>query len=245
MKKGHEMESEAKRLQNRTIRFSREIDKVRNNIDSNLVVYNPLKYARKMHLKYIEEYAVKPVKILMLGMNPGPFGMAQNGIPFGDCFFVKNFLQIDEEIKKPKIEHPARLVQGLNCPRSEVSGSRLWGLLSQYYENKGNLVGNIYIANYCPLVFMENSKTAKNVTPDKLPKEIRIEIDSICDKYLWDTIKILKCEYLIGIGKYAEKKLKNDKIPYSSILHPSPASPLANKGWAEQASNKLKELGLW
>lgn len=235
----------AERLKNRTIRFAREIEKIRPLIDEDLIVYNPLKYARAMHLKYIEENAVAPVKIFMLGMNPGPFGMAQNGIPFGECSFVRDFLKINEDIGKPKVEHPARKIQGLDCPRSEVSGFRLWSLMKEHYKVKENLRGNIYIANYCPLVFMKNNKTAKNITPDKLSKEIRTTLDDICDKYLWDSIKILECEYLIGVGKYAEKKLKNDKIPYSSIIHPSPASPLANRGWGEQVERKMEELKLW
>lgn len=225
--------------------FSLEIEKVRNKIDDDIYVYNPLIYAKKMFNQYIKEYTVSPTKYLFLGMNPGPFGMAQTGIPFGEINIVKNYLKIDNPISKPKREHPNRKVEGLNIKRSEISGLRLWDLVKSYYPNPKDMRGNIYIANYCPLLFISSVKTAKNITPNKLKKEIRELIDSICDKYLFDTIDLLNCEKLIGIGKYAEKKLKNDSIPYFSILHPSPASPLANKGWKEKVLSQLEENGVY
>jgi len=230
---------------NRTKELAIALENTRSIIPDSLFVYNPLTYALDMHLAYIEKYAIENTKILFLGMNPGPFGMTQNGIPFGEIGFVKDYFHFDCEIKKPFDEHPSRPIQGLDCSRSEVSGKRFWSLMSNHYGNADALVGQVYVANYCPLVFLEKTKTAKNITPDKLPKDVRTIINRICDEYLWDTQEILKCQNLIGIGKYAEKKLKNDKYPYSSILHPSPASPLANKGWSERASTKLEELDIW
>lgn len=234
-----------KKIINRTKKFSKELESIKSIIPDSLFVYNPLTYALDMHLAYIEKYAIKNTKILFLGMNPGPFGMTQNGIPFGEINFVKDYFNFNCEIKSPKIEHQYRPIEGLGCSRSEVSGKRFWSLMRDHYGDSNSLVGQVYVANYCPFVFLEKTKTAKNITPDKLPKEIRVVINKICDDYLWDTQEILQCESLIGIGKYAEKKLKNNKYPYSSILHPSPASPLANKGWAERASLKLEELKLW
>jgi len=29
------------------------------------------------------------------------------------------------------------------------------------------------------------------------------------------------------------------------VLHPSPASPAANRGWGEAATRQLVELGVW
>ena len=239
------MASANEKIIKRTKKLSRDLEKTRSIIPSSLFVYNPLTYALDMHLAYIEKYAVENTKIMFLGMNPGPFGMTQNGIPFGEVEFVRDYFKFDCEIKKPKKEHPGRPILGLDCTRSEVSGKRFWSLMREHYGESDSLISQVYVANYCPLVFLEKTKTAKNVTPDKLPKEVRTVINEICDEYLWDTQNILKCQNLIGIGKYAEKKLKNDKFPYSSILHPSPASPLANKGWGERASAKLVELEIW
>lgn len=239
------MKSSNERLIVRTKKFSRDIDKVKSLIPKDLFVYNPIKYAQDMHLQFIEKYAVENTEILFLGMNPGPFGMTQNGIPFGEVSFVKDYFKFDGVINVPKKQLDARLIQGLDCPRSEVSGMRFWSLMRDHYGDKDSLVGEIYVANYCPLVFLEKTSRAKNVTPDKLDKNIRDVITNLCDEYLWDTIDIIKPKYLVGIGKFAEKKLKNKKYPYYSILHPSPASPLANRGWAEAVTKTLKDLEIW
>ena len=43
-------------------------------------VYNPLDYASETHSDFVLKYGNGLKKILFLGMNPGPFGMAQNGV---------------------------------------------------------------------------------------------------------------------------------------------------------------------
>ncbi len=224
--------------------FSKEIEKVKKNIEDDIYIYNPLIYAKEMFYEYIREYVDSPTKYFFLGMNPGPFGMAQTGIPFGEVNTVKEYLKINKPIYKPEREHPNRKVEGLSIVRSEISGLRLWNLFKTYYPNPKDMKKNIYVANYCPLLFLSKVKTAKNITPNKLSKETREMLDSVCDRYLFETIDLLKCEKLIGIGKYAEKKLKNDTIPYFSILHPSPASPLANKGWSEKVEIQLEANGV-
>jgi len=224
--------------------FNSEIENVRSLIKDDIYIYNPLNYASKMVEAYIREYAFSPTKYLFLGMNPGPFGMAQTGIPFGEVNAVKNYLKIEETIYSPKKEHPNRKVEGLEIKRSEISGLRFWSLLEKHYPNAKDMKGEIYVANYCPLLFLSPVKTARNITPDKLSKDTRALLYKVCDKYLFDTIDLLNCEKLIGVGKFAQSKLKNDKIPYYSILHPSPASPLANKGWVEKAEEQLKDIGV-
>lgn len=43
-------------------------------------VYNPLEYAWDTHRLYAEKYCHSGQSVLFLGMNPGPFGMAQTGV---------------------------------------------------------------------------------------------------------------------------------------------------------------------
>ncbi len=117
-------------------------------------VYNPLEYARRAHNAYIRSYGDGLKKVLFLGMNPGPFGMAQTGVPFGDIAYVRDWLGIDEPVGHPAIEHPKRPVQGFDCPRSEVSGSRLWGAIAEHYGTPEKFFKSRFIANYCPLVFI-------------------------------------------------------------------------------------------
>ena len=212
-------------------------------------VYNPLEYAWKSHQAYLSLAPETDVKVLMLGMNPGPWGMAQTGVPFGEVNSVTEWIGIDQPVDHPANEHPKRIIEGFDCQRSEVSGRRLWGLFRSVYPNATHFFADHFVANYCPLVFMESS--GRNRTPDKLPAKERKPLDQACDEHLKEVIHALAPEYLIGVGAYAEKCLLRvrDSMDYeanvSRILHPSPASPAANKDWAGTATRQLKESGVW
>lgn len=211
-------------------------------------VYNPLEYAWKLHDEYLSKYAeTRPRKVLLLGMNPGPWGMAQTGVPFGDVAMVRDWLGIQGEVNQPRTLHPKRPIQGLACPRNEVSGTRLWGWARERYKTPANFFKQFYVHNYCPLCFMESS--GRNFTPDKLPVTESAPLYAVCDKALHELILYLQPEYLIGVGAFAEKRLSS-AIPagytakLGKILHPSPASPAANRGWAQAAEKQLMAMGV-
>jgi len=213
-------------------------------------VYNPLDYAWKGHVQYLTRYARGSCKTLFLGMNPGPWGMAQTGVPFGEVAAVTTWLGIQATIGRPNPEHPKRPIEGLACARSEVSGKRLWGLFADRYADAETFFNEHFVANYCPLVFMDES--ARNVTPDKLPVAARQPLEAACDAHLAKLIKTLAPQWLIGVGAWAEgcgkRVVEQFDIPnvrLGRILHPSPASPAANKGWAGTATRQLTELGVW
>nr|WP_319472387.1 uracil-DNA glycosylase family protein [uncultured Sphaerochaeta sp.] len=242
------MQNHSQEIVQRTELFAWQVEQLR--FSGDFYIYNPLQYAWNMHEAYLRTYLSNPVKALMLGMNPGPFGMAQNGIPFGEVGAVKQFLKLDEPIEKPSIEHPSRPVLGLSVQRSEVSGKRLWALMEEHYKRADVFAEEMAIVNYCPLAFMERTKYAKNITPDKLPKVERMALEAICDRYLMDLIMLLQPTYLIGVGKYALKKLQqvvSDDSRYilGSIIHPSPANPQANRNWREKTQEQLIALGIW
>ncbi len=232
----------------RTKLFAKQVETLRFSCDC--YIYNPLDYAWHMHEAYLQSYVTKPVKTLLVGMNPGPFGMAQTGVPFGEINAVKEFLKLSQPIGKPPLEHPARPILGLETKRSEVSGKRLWSLMQAHYHTAEAFSEEMAIFNYCPLVFMQRTKTAKNLTPDKLAKGERLALQTICDAYLADIITILEPSFLIGVGVYAYQMLEkvNNGNPgrrVSSILHPSPGNPQANKGWEEKAGAVFRDLGIW
>lgn len=209
-------------------------------------VYNPLEYAWSAHEQYLRRMNPRRTRVLFLGMNPGPWGMAQTGVPFGQIAAVRDWLGIDAAIGKPQIEHPKRTVEGLACRRSEVSGERLWGLFQSRFSTPAAFFQEHFVANYCPLVFMEQS--ARNRTPDKLPAEERAALDAACDAHLGAVIEALDPEWLVGVGAYAEARLKPLAGPsrrVMRILHPSPASPAANRGWAALATAQLVDAGVW
>jgi single-strand selective monofunctional uracil DNA glycosylase len=209
-------------------------------------VYNPLRYAAAPHREYLNRYGQGPKRVVFLGMNPGPFGMAQTGVPFGEVSFVRDFLGIDVPVGKPEREHEKRPVEGFACTRSEVSGARLWGAFAARHGNAQALFSSRFVANYCPLVFMEAS--GKNRTPDKLAPRERDALYAACDRHLRGLVEILEPEWVIGVGAFAEARAKlalaEHGVRIGSILHPSPASPLANKGWAEQADKQLRAYDL-
>lgn len=232
----------------RTLQLRAQVESLRFSVD--YVVYNPLLYAWDLHKQYILRYVNRQVGTIFLGMNPGPFGMAQNGVPFGEVHAVRDFLQLDGHVGKPPFEHPARPVLGMGVKRSEVSGKRLWALFSERYGNAEFCFSSLAVVNYCPLVFMDRGPTGKNITPDKLPKTERIALETICDSYLVDIVSLLQPTNFIGVGKYAENKLaklfpaQEGRI-VDSILHPSPGNPQANHGWSEKVTEKLVSLGVW
>ena len=212
-------------------------------------VYRTLDYTWEAHRLYLERFGKGRKRVVFLGMNPGPFGMAQTGVPFGEVAAVRDWMGIETAIGKPELEHPKRPVEGFNCQRSEVSGRRLWGLFAEQFKTAEAFFKDHFVLNYCPLVWM--SATGANLTPDKLPAAEMAAVERACLKHLQEVIALLEPAWLIGVGGFAEERLRRAAAASGStaaigrILHPSPASPAANRGWAEVANRQLVDLGVW
>ncbi len=212
-------------------------------------VYRTLDYTWQAHRQYLERFGKGGKRVVFLGMNPGPFGMAQTGVPFGEVAAVRDWMGIQAPIGKPEPEHPKRLIEGFECKRSEVSGRRLWGFFAERFENAGDFFKDHFVLNYCPLVWM--SASGANLTPDKLPAAEMAPVEAACQKHLQEVIALLKPSWLVGVGGFAEERLKRAAEAVGSdatvgrVLHPSPASPAANRGWAEAAERQLIALGVW
>ena len=209
-------------------------------------VYNPLEYAWAAHRQYIEKFGGMTGRVVLLGMNPGPFGMAQTGVPFGEVRLVRDWMGIVAKVGRPAKEHPARPVLGFDCPRREVSGARLWGWAKQRFTTPEAFFASFYVVNYCPLVFMEES--GRNRTPDRLAAGERVALFEACDAALRETITCLQPKYLIGVGGFAYKRAQQAVaglgIPVGQILHPSPANPKANADWVGTVEAQLESLGV-
>lgn len=209
-------------------------------------VYNPLQYAWAPHEVYLRRYGRGRRRVLLIGMNPGPFGMAQTGVPFGDVSMVRDFLGIDAAVTRPAREHPKRRIEGFACRRCEISGTRLWGWIRDRFGTPAVFFRDFFVANYCPLVFMEAS--ARNRTPDKLPAGERAQLFAACDEALRQAVRIMQPEVVVGVGGFAERRAREALAGFRGIiggmLHPSPASPLANRDWARQADAHLTRLGV-
>jgi len=211
-------------------------------------VYNPLAYAWAAHEQYVNKFAGKPKQIVFLGMNPGPFGMTQTGVPFGEIAAVRDWMGVNTKVERPPNEHPKRPVVGFDCPRSEISGKRLWGLFAQRFGTASKFFGDHYVVNYCPLVFMEAS--ARNVTPDKLPRHEVERLFAVCDEHLKRVVEALQPKWVVGVGGFAFARVAalTERMPQlktAQILHPSPASPAANRNWSGLVTAQMELCGAW
>ncbi len=209
-------------------------------------VYNPLDYARAPYTEYLRRYGQSPREIVLIGMNPGPWGMSQTGIPFGEVAAVREWLRIEETVGRPLNMHPNRPVAGFDCPRSEVSGRRIWGWARKKYGSPRSFFSRFFIANYCPLQFIEES--GRNRTPNQLRAAERKALFEVCDKALRRTIEVMKPRFVIGVGQFTMQRALSalDGIPVTigNITHPSPANPKANRGWEAIIEKELTALGV-
>jgi len=215
-------------------------------------VYDPHQYAWAPYEAYVRRYGAGAKRVVLLGMNPGPFGMMQTGVPFGEIAAVRDWMGIRARVEKPRREHPKRPIEGFDCPRSEVSGRRLWGWAAARFGTAEAFFADWFVLNYCPLVFLEAS--GRNFTPDKLPAALLAEVQAACDRHLAAALTALAPRWAIGVGAFAEKRVRSvvesdlvdgalaRKIRVGQILHPSPASPAANRGWEAAAEKQFAAL---
>jgi single-strand selective monofunctional uracil DNA glycosylase len=210
-------------------------------------VYNPLGYAWAPYEAYLRRFGNAPKRVIFLGMNPGPFGMVQTGVPFGEITAVREWLKLQAPVGKPAREHPRRPISGFACARSEVSGQRLWGLFASRFRAPERFFAEHLVMNYCPLAFLESS--GRNLTPDKLAAAERAALFAACDEHLRTIVAALQPEWVIGIGDFALKRAEEVFVRgaprLGRILHPSPASPAANRNWQALATRQLQDLGVW
>lgn len=212
-------------------------------------VYNPLDYAWSAHARYIEKFGSTTKQLVLVGMNPGPWGMAQTGVPFGEVGHVTRWMGIDASVAsigRPQREHPKRPVLGFACARSEVSGARLWGAIAAKHPRAETFFQRAFVINFCPLLFLDEG--GRNITPDKLPatQSERLALEAVCRAHLGRALAALQPECVLGVGAYAAKQVASvvddPTIRRGVLPHPSPASPQANRGWARMARSALQKM---
>lgn len=209
-----------------------------------VTVYNPLDYAFATHSEYLKRFGPGTGRVLLVGLNPGPFGMTQTGVPFGDVPSVRDWLGISGVVGRPSGEIPERPVSGFACPRREVSGQRVWGWARQRCGTPERFFREFYIQNYCPLVFM--AEGGRNITPDKLARSERDALFAVCDAAMATAVTILQPRLVVGFGRVMEQRLTSllgERLPVVGVTHPSPANP-ASSNWAARMDAVLAEAGL-
>jgi single-strand selective monofunctional uracil DNA glycosylase len=209
-------------------------------------VYNPLSYAWEPHRCYLDRFGRGEREVILLGMNPGPWGMVQTGVPFGDVEMVRGWLGIEGRLRRPRKEHHKRPVMGFECHRREVSGGRLWGWARSRCSSPERFFERFIILNYCPLAFLEES--GRNRTPDRLPAKETMPLFELCDEALRRSVSVVQPRSVVGIGRFAERRarsaLQGEQIDIGFVSHPSPANPGANRGWDRLVESELRDLGI-
>lgn len=214
-------------------------------------VYNPLIYARAPLELYLERWGGGPKELLFVGMNPGPFGMMQTGVPFGEVATVRDWLGVEGLVSHPPAEHPKRPVEGFACRRSEVSGARLWGWARARCSSPERFFAGAFVWNWCPLGFLDAG--GRNLTPDKLPRAEYAAMAAVCDAALAEVVSVLAARRVVAVGAVAEAAVRRAlagagpalaEVTTVRIPHPSPASPAANRDWAAQADAALAAAGI-
>lgn len=210
-------------------------------------VYNPLHYAWPVHQAYLRRFGAGPKRVVFVGMNPGPFGMVQTGVPFGEVAAVRDWLGLQGQVGRPARLHPKRLVEGFACRRSEVSGRRLWGLFARRFGRPEAFFAAHFVVNYCPLAFFDAA--GRNLTPDRLAGAAATALMRACDAHLRRVVELLQPQWVIGIGDYAARRareaLEVSGLQFGQVLHPSPANPAANRAWETTVTRQLQALGVW
>ncbi len=208
--------------------------------------YNPLEYARIPYRQYLDQYGLGKKQVLLVGMNPGPWGMAQTGIPFGAVPWVKEWLGIEGRVRQPENMHPKRPVMGFSCTRNEVSGKRLWGWAQERFGTPESFFSRFFVVNYCPLIFF--AANHRNITPNKLQAQDRQKLFKPCDNALAKTVGILEPDYVLGIGNFSSDRVtvacQGLSVITGKITHPSPANPRANRGWTPLIEDQMQQLGI-
>uniref|UniRef100_A0A182VYR0 Uracil-DNA glycosylase-like domain-containing protein n=1 Tax=Anopheles minimus TaxID=112268 RepID=A0A182VYR0_9DIPT len=211
--------------------------------------YDPIEYASEIHCAYLQRFLDGPKHVLFIGMNPGPWGMCQTGVPFGYVPAVRDWMGLRGAVAKPTPELAARPVEGLACTREEQSGKRWWGLYEELCGTSDRFFHSCFVYNLCPLAFFHQS--GRNITPSELKGKAKGEIQAISEQYLETALTLLKPKIVISVGRYTEDRIKTltkrNKIDPTIVTycmpHPSPRS-LNNTNWPEKAKLWLTEHGI-
>ncbi|KAI8124664.1 hypothetical protein FF38_10666 [Lucilia cuprina] len=208
-------------------------------------IYNPVEYAADLHQAYLKKYLKGGKKVLFIGLNPGPNGMGQTGIPFGNITTVRDKMGLNGTVNQPPNIHPKRPVNGLATTIEEPSGKRLWTKFQELSDGSLDIFfEQCFVYNFCPLLFY-NSK-GDYISPQKLKAPYNRQISNACLHTIEQILELIQPEVIVAIGRYAYDNLKAVKYCIEKRLlylrHPSPRA--CTKNWSKIADEFFKNENL-
>ncbi|EDV91549.1 single-strand selective monofunctional uracil-DNA glycosylase [Drosophila grimshawi] len=208
--------------------------------------YNPVDYAAALHCAYLRHFLTKPKRVIFIGMNPGPNGMGQTGVPFGNIRTVREMMQLSGEVRQPPVLHPKRAVDGLNCQIEEPSGVRLWGLIERLADGSlDTFAQQCFVHNFCPLAFFDEA--GRNITPSELKGVHKQQIRDMCLGALEQQLQLLRPQIVVAVGDYVHTVLQRSNycksVAVHRLPHPSPRA-LNNTNWPKKAEAFLAQHDL-
>jgi len=152
-------------------------------------------------------------------------------------------------IVKPDYEIPAKPIEGFNCQREEQSGKRFWGVLQELCIEPENFFRHCFVYNICPLAFL--TSTGRNITPPEIKGEAKLQLKSVCLKFLGKAIEKFNPKIIVSVGSYANDRIKelkkrnciSDSIDCKLIPHPSPRA-INNQDWVNKAKVWYTDNGI-
>ncbi|MBM3266846.1 MAG: single-stranded DNA-binding protein [Candidatus Sericytochromatia bacterium] len=211
--------------------------------------YNPLAYAWEVHEAYIRKFGALggPGRTLLVGLNPGPWGMGQTGVPFGDPRIVRDWMGLSGTVQAPRDLHPARPVLGLASTRREESGTTLYGWGRERFGTAERFFGKFYIVGHCPLLLFDAE--GRNVTPADFRKGTPLfdRLMSHCDGHLAAVVEAVAPARIVGLGRFATDRAERvaRRLGYAGeiacLTHPSPQTRgrWGPGGWGALADTAL------
>ncbi|HVM45249.1 MAG TPA: uracil-DNA glycosylase family protein [Candidatus Thermoplasmatota archaeon] len=196
--------------------------------------YHPLAYAWDPHERFLRAYGEAQGRAVFVGMNPGPWGMAQTGVPFADVAWAHGWMGIIGDVGQPERAHPKRPVLGYASTRSDPSGGKFYGWAKRRFGTAERFFAEFFVLNYCPLLFLEEG--GRNVPLPQLRKQDLERLAPACDAWLREALDALAPRLVLPMGAFVEARVRAaaGEAPVRAVRHPSPANPANNAGWGEE-----------
>lgn len=204
-------------------------------------VCHPLDYAWRPHEQYLRRYGQAQGRVVLVGMNPGPWGMGQTGVPFADPGWARDWMGIEADVEPVAGAHPARPILGFASTRPDPSGAKLYGWARARFGTAQRFFAGFFVTNWCPLLLLDDA--GRNIPIDALGKEDRALVSPPCDAWMLEAVGALRPRLVVALGRFVHARLDALAldVPLRQARHPSPANPLNNAGWGEELEDLATE----